>query len=70
MNVLVWFKRDLRVCDHPALILAASCGQVLPVHVVEPELWSEPDASARQWEFVAESLADLRESLAATQCRC
>jgi deoxyribodipyrimidine photo-lyase len=64
MNVLVWLKRDLRVHDHPALTLAAGLGPVLPVYVVEPELWSQPDASARQWEFVAEGLADLREALA------
>ena len=64
MNVLVWLKRDLRIHDHPALTLAAGQGSVLPVHVVEPELWSQPDASARQWEFVAEALAGLREDLA------
>jgi deoxyribodipyrimidine photo-lyase len=64
MNVLVWFKRDLRLHDHPALCHAAGLGPVLPVFLVEPEVWSQPDASARQWEFVAESLADLREGLA------
>jgi deoxyribodipyrimidine photo-lyase len=64
MNVLVWFKRDLRIHDHPALTLAAGCGAVLPVYVVEPEMWAQPDASARQWEVVAESLAGLREDLA------
>ncbi|MCU0902642.1 MAG: deoxyribodipyrimidine photo-lyase [Tabrizicola sp.] len=64
MNVLVWFKRDLRLADHPALTLAAGMGRVLPVYVVEPELWAESDASARQWAFVAEALAGLREELA------
>ncbi|WP_333815419.1 FAD-binding domain-containing protein [Tabrizicola sp.] len=64
MNVLVWFRRDLRVHDHPALTLAAGIGPVLPVYVVDPELWSQPDTSARQWAFVAESLAGLREDLA------
>lgn len=64
MNVLVWLKRDLRVHDHPALTLAAGPGSVLPVYVVEPELWMQPDASARQWDCVAEALADLREALA------
>ncbi|MDX5349136.1 MAG: deoxyribodipyrimidine photo-lyase [Paracoccaceae bacterium] len=64
MNVLVWLKRDLRTHDHPALTLAAGLGPVLPVHIVEPSIWSLPDASARQWDFVAESLADLREGLA------
>lgn len=63
MNVLLWLKRDLRTHDHPALTLAAGLGPVLPVHIVEPGLWSGPDASARQWEFVAESLADLRDAL-------
>jgi len=63
MNVLVWLKRDLRVHDHPALTLAASLGPVLPVFIVEPGLWSGADASARQWEFVAESLNDLRDAL-------
>ena len=65
MNVLVWFKRDLRLHDHPALCQAAAFGPVLPVFLVEPEVWSHPDASARQWNFVAESLAALREDLAA-----
>ncbi len=64
MNVLVWFKRDLRIHDHPALTLAASLGAVVPAYVVEPELWAQPDASARQWGFVEESLHDLREALA------
>jgi deoxyribodipyrimidine photo-lyase len=64
MNVLIWFKRDLRIHDHPALVFAAGLGPVLPVHVVEPELWAQADASARQWAFVAEALAGLREDLA------
>ncbi|WP_136644383.1 FAD-binding domain-containing protein [Tabrizicola sp. YIM 78059] len=65
MNVLVWLKRDLRLADHPALTLAAGIGPVLPVHVVEPSVWSGPDASARQWAFVAECLEELRADLAA-----
>jgi deoxyribodipyrimidine photo-lyase len=65
MNVLVWLKRDLRLADHPALTLAGGIGPVLPVYIVEPSVWSGPDASARQWAFVAESLADLRDQLGA-----
>jgi deoxyribodipyrimidine photo-lyase len=63
MNVLLWLKRDLRLADHPALTLAAGLGPVLPVYIVDPAQWSGPDASSRQWEFVAESLADLRQAL-------
>ncbi|NBE06000.1 FAD-binding domain-containing protein [Paragemmobacter ruber] len=65
MNVLVWFKRDLRPHDHPALARAAECGAVLPLYIVEPALWQQPDAAARQWSFIAESLADLRAELGA-----
>lgn len=56
---VVWFKRDLRVEDHSALSQAARVGRVLPLYVLEKELWQQPDASARQWYFVAETLAEL-----------
>ena len=62
---LVWFKRDLRVIDHAPLTEAARQGPVLPLYIVEPDLWREPDASGRQWAFAAESLRDLRADLAA-----
>ena len=62
---LVWFKRDLRVVDHRPLMQAAERGPVLPLYVVEPELWQQPDASERQWLFCRESLLELREALAA-----
>ena len=61
---IVWFKRDLRVADHAPLALAARAGPVLPLHVVEPGLWREPDASGRQWGFVRECLLELRDELA------
>lgn len=65
MNVLLWFRRDLRVSDHPALTLAATLGPVLPLFVADPGDWSQPGASARQWAFVTETLAGLRDDLAA-----
>lgn len=61
---VVWFKRDLRVADHAPLIEAARRGPVLPLYVAEPELWAQDDASGRQWQFVAESLRELRADLA------
>ncbi|MFM8675254.1 MAG: deoxyribodipyrimidine photo-lyase, partial [Vulcanococcus sp.] len=62
---VVWFKRDLRVVDHAPLLEAAQRGPVLPLYVVEPELWQQPDASARQWAFAREGLEELRLALAA-----
>jgi len=61
MTTLLWFKRDLRVSDHPALARAAAQGPVLPLYIVEPGLWRQPDMSARHWEFTAECLDGLAE---------
>jgi deoxyribodipyrimidine photo-lyase len=61
---IVWFKRDLRVVDHAPLAAAAARGPVLPLFLVEPELWREPDASGRHWAFLRESLLELRVALA------
>ena len=62
---IVWFKRDLRVADHLPLAMASRLGPVLPLYIVEPDFWAQPDASARQWAFVAESLEELRSDLEA-----
>ena len=61
---VVWFKRDLRVADHTALAQAARVGPVIPLYVVEPALWQQPDASGRQWSIVAETLTELRDQTA------
>lgn len=63
-TVILWFKRDLRIADHPALHRAAQAGPVLPLYIIEPELWRQPDASARQYEFMAECLDSLHADLA------
>ncbi|MFN9847062.1 MAG: FAD-binding domain-containing protein [Alphaproteobacteria bacterium] len=60
---VVWFKRDLRVVDHRPLTLAVRAGPVLPLYIVEPGLWAQPDASARQWDFAAECLKELDQAL-------
>ncbi len=62
---IVWFKRDLRIEDHRPLAKAAARGPVLPLAVIEPELWQQADMSGRQWAFAAECLYELQESLAA-----
>ncbi len=35
---VLWFRRDLRLHDHPALVAAADAGQVLPLFVLDPAL--------------------------------
>ena len=60
---LVWFKKDLRTHDNEALHEALKTGNVIPIFVIEPNLWKLPDHSSRQWEFVRECLIDLNSSL-------
>lgn len=64
MTTVVWFKRDLRVTDHPALAFAAAQGPIVPLYIVEPEYWEQPDVSGRQFLFLSEALDDLRDQLA------
>lgn len=59
MVQLVWFKRDLRSTDHRPLAEAAACGPVIPLYVVEPEYWGQPDTSRRQYVATASALAEL-----------
>jgi deoxyribodipyrimidine photo-lyase len=61
---LVWFKRDLRTHDNEALAAAAARGPVLPLYIVEPEYWEQPDAAGRHWAFLRETLEELRSDLA------
>ncbi|MEL6621445.1 MAG: FAD-binding domain-containing protein [Pseudomonadota bacterium] len=61
---VVWFKRDLRTVDHQALALAAEHGPVLPLLIVEPGWWAEPDMSARQYAFYCECVGELQLALA------
>ncbi len=63
---VVWFKRDLRVHDHPPLSAAVASGEaVLPLYIFEPEYWSLPVHSRRQFDFACESLVELNASLEA-----
>ena len=66
---LVWLKRDLRLHDHAALAAAISAvrqqgGRLALLYAIEPGVWSQPDSSLRQWQFVRESLLDLQQQLA------
>jgi deoxyribodipyrimidine photo-lyase len=62
---LVWFRRDLRVHDHPSLTAAhRACDRVVPVFVLDPRLLDAgrfPSAN-RAW-FLLESLRELRRAL-------
>lgn len=63
MIQLVWFKRDLRTHDHQPLVKAAEQGPVLPVYIIEPNYWQQPDTSLRQWQYVQQCLQLLDQQL-------
>ncbi len=64
MFTLVWFKRDLRLEDHAPLTEAAKQGAVLPLYIIEPDYWQQPDTSLRQWQFTKDAVQLLHQQLA------
>ena len=64
MTALVWFRRDLRVHDHPALRAAlAEHDRVVPVFCLDDRLLHGRHASGPRTQFMLEALADLDRSL-------
>jgi deoxyribodipyrimidine photo-lyase len=62
---IVWFRRDLRVHDHPALHAAlAAADVVIPVFVVDEPLLAGRWASANRAWFMRESVVQLADALA------
>jgi len=61
MTSVLWFRRDLRLADHPALTAAAAEGEVVGLFVVDPALWDRAGAARRAW--VAASVRGLAESM-------
>ena len=49
--VIMWFRQDLRLSDHPALSAAAAAGDVIPLFILDDETpgeWAIGGAS-RWW---------------------
>ena len=70
MTSVMWFRRDLRLADNPALLAAVSDsadGGVVPLFVLDPAL-SSPAGPARS-AYLAASLADLGTRVGGLQLR-
>ena len=61
MPALLWFRRDLRLRDHPALLAAADSDDVLACFVVDPRL--ERSSGQRRLQFMGDTLRQLRDEL-------
>ena len=57
----MWFRRDLRLHDNPALLAACAADEVVPLFVLDPHLW-ERSGKVRQ-AYLAASLRSLDDSL-------
>jgi deoxyribodipyrimidine photo-lyase len=62
-TTIVLFTRDLRVTDHPALVAAAEAAEVVPLFVLDESILTGRYNAANRARFLADSLADLDESL-------
>src|SRR3954453_5708053 len=63
-TAIVWFRRDLRVHDHPPLRAALDAFErVVPVFVLDGRLIDGRHASHSRTRFMVECLNDVRESL-------
>jgi deoxyribodipyrimidine photo-lyase len=58
---VLWFRRDLRIEDHPALAAAAARGPVVGLFVIDPALWG-PSGPVRR-AYLASSLRALDASI-------
>ncbi|ORC03599.1 deoxyribodipyrimidine photolyase [Mycobacterium persicum] len=60
-RALLWFRRDLRLRDHPALAAAAADDEVLACFVLDPRL--EASSGRRRLQYLGDSLRLLRDDL-------
>lgn len=64
MASVVWFRRDLRIGDHPAISAAAhasSAGRLVGLFVLDPVLWRDKPSARQEW--LRQSLVSLDASL-------
>ncbi len=62
--IVVWFRRDLRITDHPALAAAVAQGaQIIPLFVFAPYLLHHPESGSGRVQFMLGCLESLRNNL-------
>ncbi|MDQ3416513.1 MAG: DNA photolyase family protein [Actinomycetota bacterium] len=68
-KTVMWFRRDLRLADNPALRAAVDSGDegVVPLFVLDPSLWAPAGPNRRA--YLRASLADLGQWLGGWQLR-
>ncbi len=63
-TAILWFRRDLRLHDHPALVAASAAhARIVPLFVLDPALLGGRFASSNRTWFLLEALRSLRHAL-------
>ena len=60
---LVWFKRDLRLSDNECVYRATQLGPCIFLYIIEDDIMTSADFSAFHYQFIRESLLELKQSL-------
>lgn len=69
-TAILWFRRDLRLADHPALEAArTTADRLVPVFVLDDRLIHGRHASGPRAQFMLECLSDLDDALAKRETR-
>ncbi len=58
--IIMWFRQDLRLSDHPALVAAAAAGAIIPVYILD-------DETPGEWRWGGASRWWLHKSIAAME---
>ena len=59
MTSILWFRQDLRLADHPALVAAAAAGRVVPVYILDDDTPGEHRIGGAQRWWLHHSLKAL-----------
>jgi deoxyribodipyrimidine photo-lyase len=60
---IVWFRRDLRLADQPALAAALEQGEVVPAFILDPQLLESDRVGPQRLAWLAANLRSLDQSL-------
>ncbi len=69
MKIILWYRNDLRIHDHEALLKASQkTSEVIPVYIFDPRLFQEhhlgfPKTGKFREQFLIESIKSLQENL-------
>ena len=63
MRSIIWFRRDLRLADNPALSAGVERGEVVPVFVIDPKLLQSDRTSEKRVAWLVANLRELDRSL-------